>query len=687
MGDGLTITPRGWEVLNPEGGPLVVGSVAELTPEEESQYQALIAAAREECRPRAQAARALWESNRASLISAKTGAPFEVAQDIVRAALGSGNGDGVLLGGWLLRTAAGAWVAVADVLKDAQQYVGQYFYDPIESDDGDKPQAAWLDCRNGRPKLYSHAHGGRWYHLKLARLRLDVKGGDQVFVVDELVRAMRDDGQFYNLPGGELALVDAAQVVRLDLYTAKDELGKLVAAYKVKAGGASAPTDLKDEPIKVLLSRGGRRTLPTLNGIITAPTLRPDGTVLDQPGYDACTGLILHLGSEGLPAIPERPTEADLEQALRMLWGPFRAFAWATPHHDAAVLLAALLTAVARPVLPTAPAFGFDAASPGAGKTLLARCVGVLAKGADPAVTPPATGGEEQRKRFLSTLRNDPAAVIVWDNLNADFGGSAIEAFLTAPEYTDRVLGTSELGTVTNKAMLLLTGRNIRLKGDTNRRALIARIEPGCAEPYARSFEFHPLHAVKADRLALVAAALTVIRWGMADVAREAVGKELGSFEEWSRFVSRPIAAVGRWLEQDEAAAQRLLHGAGLPFRLSDPVEGVTRNYEQSDPHQALLQGLFQLLIDTQVKGRLLAEGFGVADLQKQVQAERLGSPGALCEWWDEVLSTVEGTGSEAQRVGNWLRRNALGVPIFGNALVQAGKRCGAQLYKLREQD
>ncbi len=687
VGEGLAIAPRDWQVLNGDAAPLAVGSVAELTPSEEGRFHELVAAVREARKPQAQEKRLDWESSRASLITVKTGATFDEAQELVRSALGSGNGDGVLLGGYLLRTASGAFVTVADVLKDAQQYVGQYFYDPIESDDSDKAQAAWLDCRNGRPKLYSHAHGGRWYHLKLARLRLDVKGGDLVFVVDELVRAMREDGQFYNKPDGSLALVDAGEVVGLDLFAAKYELGKLVAAYKVKAGGERAPADIKDEPIKVVLARGCRRDLPTLKGIITAPTLRPDGTVLDQPGYDAATGLILHLDREDLPTIPERPTEADLEQALRALWAPFRGFKWANPQQDAATMLAALLTAVARPVLPTAPAFGFDAAMAGAGKTLLAQCVGALAKGRPPAATPPATGVEEQRKRFLSTLRNDPASIIVWDNLTTDFGGSAIEAFLTASEYSDRVLGASELGTVTNRSMLLVTGRNIRLKGDTNRRTLIARLDPGCAEPYARSFEFNPLHAVLADRLALVAAALTVIRWGLADVEREPIGKELGSFEEWSRFVSRPIAAVGRWLEQDKDAAQRLAQAVGFPAGLSDPVEGIKRNYEQGDPHQALLQGLFQLLIDTSVNGRPLADGFGVADLQRKVQAERLGSPGALCEWWDEVLATVDGTGSESQKVGNWLRRNALDVPMGSFVLIQAGRRCGSQLYKVKEQD
>ena len=685
VGEGLAIAPRDWQVLNGDAAPLAVGSVAELTPSEEGRFHELVAAVREARKPQAQEVRALWESNRASLITVKTGATFEEAQELVRSALGSGNGDGVLLGGYLLRTASGAFVTVADMLKDAQQYVGQYFYDPIESDDLDKAQAAWLDCRNGRPKLYSHAHGGRWYHLKLARLRLDIRGGDQVYVVDELVRAMREDWQFFNKPDGSLVLVDGGDTVGLDLYGLKYELGKLVAAYKVKAGGERAPADIKDEPIKVVLARGCRRDLPTLKGIISAPTLRPDGTVLDQPGYDAATNLILHLSREDLPTIPERPTEADLEQALRALWGPFRGFAWANPQQDAAVMLAALLTAAARPVLPTAPAFGFDAAQAGAGKTLLAQCVGALAKGKAPAVTPPATSVEEQRKRLLAILLQDPSAVVIWDNVQTVFGSSAIDAFLTAPEYADRPMQVSEIKTVTNRAMLLVTGRNIRLTSDTNRRALVARLDPGCPDPYARSFDFHPLHNVITDRCVLVAAALTVIRWGLADVERDPIGKELGSFEEWSRFVSRPIAAVGRWLEQDEDAAQRLAQAVRFPAGLFDPVEGIKRNYEQGDPHQALLQGLVQLLVEKSVKGRPLADGFGVADLAKLVHEER-DAPGDVTGWWGEVLGTAEGRGTDRQIVGNWLRSN-VGVPIGGFRLAPSVRRLGAQLYKLEDLD
>jgi len=38
-----------------------------------------------------------------------------------------------------------------------------------------------------------------------------------------------------------------------------------------------------------LLARSGAWRFRSLVGVVTAPTLRPDGSVIDQPGYDPAT--------------------------------------------------------------------------------------------------------------------------------------------------------------------------------------------------------------------------------------------------------------------------------------------------------------------------------------------------------------------------------------------------------------
>ena len=55
-----------------------------------------------------------------------------------------------------------------------------------------------------------------------------------------------------------------------------------------------------------------------LLGVVTAPTLRPDGSVLDRPGYDTATGLIYAPARE-YPDIPEHPDERQVGEAFRDL--------------------------------------------------------------------------------------------------------------------------------------------------------------------------------------------------------------------------------------------------------------------------------------------------------------------------------------------------------------------------------
>src|SRR5262245_19999936 len=65
--------------------------------------------------------------------------------------------------------------------------------------------------------------------------------------------------------------------------------------------------------------------LPTLHGIVEVPSLRPDGTIIDVPGYDRSTGLS-YLPSQGLklPSIPNQPTKADIDNSLQVITEPIR---------------------------------------------------------------------------------------------------------------------------------------------------------------------------------------------------------------------------------------------------------------------------------------------------------------------------------------------------------------------------
>jgi hypothetical protein len=100
-----------------------------------------------------------------------------------------------------------------------------------------------------------------------------------------------------------------------------------------------------------------------LTGITDAPSLRPDGSLIQVPGWDEATGYLFAPSIE-FPTVPEAPTLDDARRALVVLR---EVFAPQTPERagfsfasdaDGLVPIAALLTLLARPAIagPT-PAF------------------------------------------------------------------------------------------------------------------------------------------------------------------------------------------------------------------------------------------------------------------------------------------------------------------------------------------
>lgn len=110
------------------------------------------------------------------------------------------------------------------------------------------------------------------------------------------------------------------------------------------------------------------RALPVLTGIINYPTLRPDGSILDLPGYDAQTGLLFDPQEVRFPALPRHPDRDTALRALCLLKDLISTFPLVTDA-DRSVALSGILTALIRRSLPTAPLHGFNAPTAGSGKS------------------------------------------------------------------------------------------------------------------------------------------------------------------------------------------------------------------------------------------------------------------------------------------------------------------------------
>ncbi len=127
------------------------------------------------------------------------------------------------------------------------------------------------------------------------------------------------------------------------------------------------------------------------------------------------------------------------------------------------MMVACILTAIMRRVLPRAPAFSFDAPVAGTGKTLLGQCMLRLC-GSAPDVVPECRDEEEFRKRLLSALRQGQPGILL-DNIRGQFGSAALEALLTTERYSDRVLGASQMLSLPTNLLLLISGNNFHRRG------------------------------------------------------------------------------------------------------------------------------------------------------------------------------------------------------------------------------
>ncbi len=520
-------------------------AIPELTQDEKDRAASNQANARNQLKGQAEQTRSAWVTSRGNALMARhTKIDGLVAMMMARRAVESRD----LMGDWLITIkdvdGSKKEITVLEALNQPELYHGCITLDPLEPEYDGGRWVGKLYLLATRPNLNSFAHGGANFRLHREPARIEIVMGKGRDTTDALLVILRRSSDIFDF-GEELVRVgQAGALLPLDENSLRYEAGGIAQFWFMKrlpnGGGEEV---LRDPPVqicKTVLSLKSQRHLKKLSGVITAPTLRPDGTVLNTPGYDPKT--LLLLDSIATPKIvPPCPTREQALAALEQLWLPFVDFPFCGPL-DRAVHLAALLTSAVRASLPSAPGFAYDAPIQGSGKTLLARCVGVLVQGTDPSVWPHTAGrdDEEVRKRVFTVLRNG-ARVLIWDNVVGSFDSPAMASCMTSPTLTDRILGQSASSTVPNKLMMILTGNNITLKGEMPRRILVCRIDPQSEKPFARSFDLDPYVYCRTHRLDMLAAALTLIRAYLTHGCATDITGRLASFEDWDAWVRRAV--------------------------------------------------------------------------------------------------------------------------------------------------
>jgi putative DNA primase/helicase len=299
---------------------------------------------------------------------------------------------------------------------------------------------------------------------------------------------------------------------------------------------------------KTLLSRAGRwKHVPVVKGVISAPTLRRDGSILHQPGYDASTRLF-HWGNDRLKLAPEvlgNPGKDDAVAALRLLEDLLREVPFADAQ-SRSVGLSLLITPVIRAALNFSPLHLVRAATAGSGKTFLVDLSHTILTGWPCPVFTAGKTVEEFEKRLDGKLLSG-APMFSIDNLVGELESAQLNVALTGAIIDVRRLGYSEMIKIENTACIAATGNNARLVGDLGRRHVTCELDAKMERPELRRFGQDPVAMVLADRGKYLSACLCIPR---AYMLAGMPGRlpPLAGFVDWSNLVRSALV----WLGQED---------------------------------------------------------------------------------------------------------------------------------------
>lgn len=390
--------------------------------------------------------------------------------------------------------------------------------------------------------------------------------------------------------------------------------------------------------------------LPVLTRIVEAPIFAADGTLHLSPGY--------HPGSRTLyapapgfsvPPVPDHPSGADVERARRLiledLLGDFPFVSEAERAHAVALLL---LPFTREWVESATPLHVIEKPSPGTGATLLVDVLTYAATGHRAAALTEGRDEDEWRKRLTAKLQTGPAVVVI-DNLKRRLEASAVSAAITADTWEDRLLGHTEMLSISVRCAWVATGNNPALSAEIARRTVRIRLDAKVDRPWLRDGFRHPdLRAWVAEhRGELVWAALVLGRAWLAAGRPKWEGRCLGMFESWSRVMGG------------------ILDTAGIPGFLGN----LEDFYEQSDAEGAAWRSFVARWWERHEGAEV-----GVSDLW-QLVAPADGDP----------LDLGLGDGSERSqktRLGKLLAE-VRDRQFDGRRIVSAGTKKRAQLWRL----
>lgn len=299
---------------------------------------------------------------------------------------------------------------------------------------------------------------------------------------------------------------------------------------------------------------------------------------------------------------------------------------------------------------------------PGTGKGLLADCLIRIFNPIGGSLIVAGRDEEEWRKRITASLISGISHILI-DNVKQPVVSGSLAAALTAPLWTDRILGQSKMVTVPNRQTWVATGNNISADGELARRFCWIRLDSNHERPWQRKDFKHPdlRKWVQDHRGELITAALVLVRNWFDEGCPEGA-LSIGSFESWSRVIGGILGACG----------------------IEGFMDNTTDSYVAIDSETALWSEFVKTWWDWHGDKRVAVKDlFPIADSETQYLSDD-GSD-RLLNGLGVLDSLLDGYNERARKVqlGKKLARMVDQV-IAGHKIVSAGAAGRAKLYRLQ---
>lgn len=280
--------------------------------------------------------------------------------------------------------------------------------------------------------------------------------------------------------------------------------------------------------------------LPEVVRITECPVFGPDWSLRTTSGYHAPARAYCAIpDTVRVPPVSASPSSTEVERARLLICDDLLGdFPFEKPADEANAIALFLQPFVRDAIGGPTPLHVVESPTMGTGKGLLVDALLRPSCGRGVAVMAQCRDGDEWRKRITASLRGGHAAIQI-DNVTTTLDSGELAMAITIPYWSDRLLGSTQTVSYPVRCAWALTANNPVVSTELARRSIRIRLDSKTDRPWEREeFKHKELMGwVDENRGDLIWAGLTMVQSWISNGNRPYSGKNLGSFEAWSRII------------------------------------------------------------------------------------------------------------------------------------------------------